>query len=78
MPLRRGREPLVSGVPELEVGLELLFYVCELLVVLRGNDTVFTREARGRSCGRVDAIDAKLTDAESAPSPPARRAVRAR
>ena len=39
VPLRRGREPLVSGIPELEVGLELLFYVAQLLVVLRGNDT---------------------------------------
>ena len=53
MPLRRGREPLVRGVPELEVGLELLFYVCELLVVLRGNE-------RRRSRGRIDAIDAKF------------------
>ena len=43
MPLTRGGQPLLARVPQLEVGLEPLFYVRELLVVLRGNDSLTRR-----------------------------------
>ena len=49
---------MVSGVPELEVGLELLFYVGELLVVLRG--IIQSRNRLRALARRVDAIFPKF------------------
>jgi hypothetical protein len=62
MPLGRGGQPLLARVPELEIRFKFLFYVAQLLVVLRGNDAV----TRGRIDGvtvasrRVDAIFPKF------------------